>query len=228
MRYNIFGDNLPAVTIHLENGESIYTQSGGMTWMTSGIKMETNMKGGLLKGLGRMLTGESMFMATFTANSPGQSITLASSFPGHIIPLNISGKSYIAQKSAFLCAEPTVELKTYVTRGLKAGLFGGEGFIMQELTGNGYVFLEADGSIKELDLAPGEKMKVQTGNVAAFESGVRYSVEMVKGFGNILFGGEGLFLSTVEGPGKVYLQTMTAPAFAQRIIPFLPKPPGKQ
>ena len=227
MRYEIFGDNLPAVTIHLENGESIYTQSGGMTWMTSGIQMETNMKGGLMKGLGRWLTGESMFMATYTAASSGQSITLASSFPGHIIPLNLSGKSFIAQKNAFLCAEPTVELKTYVTPGLKSGLFGGEGFIMQELVGNGFVFLEVDGSIKELDLAAGEKIKVQTGNVAAFESTVKYSAEMVNGFANILFGGEGLFLSTVEGPGKVYLQTMTAPSFAQRIIPFLPKPEGK-
>ena len=222
MRYEIFGDNLPAVTINMENGEAIYTQSGGLTWMSSNIKMETNMKGGLMKGLGRMLTGESMFMVTYTAESPGQSITLASTFPGHIIALTLSGGSYIAQKNSFLCAEPTVELKTYVTPGFKSGLFGGEGFIMQELTGNGLVFLEIDGSVKELQLAAGEKIKVQTGNVAAFESSVKYSTETVKGFTNILFGGEGLFLSTVEGPGKVYLQTMTAPSFAQRIIPFLP------
>ena len=222
MRHEIFGGNLPAVTIHLENGESIYTQSGGLTWMTSEIKMETNMKGGLMKGLGRLITGESMFMVTYTAASSGQSITLASTFPGNILALNLSGESYIAQKNAFLCAQPTVELKSYVTPGFKAGLFGGEGFIMQELTGNGLVFLEIDGSVKELQLAAGEKIKVQTGNVAAFESSVKYSTETVKGFTNILFGGEGLFLSTVEGPGKVYLQTMTAPSFAQRIIPFLP------
>ena len=223
MRYEIFGDNLPAVTVHLENGESIYTQSGGMTLMTSNITMETNMKGGLMKGLGRLISGESMFMATYTAASSGQSITLASSFPGHIIALNLTGGSYIAQKNAFLCAQPTVELKTYVVPGLKSGFFGGEGFIMQELIGNGLVFLEVDGSVKEIQLAAGEKMKVQTGNVAAFESSVKYSAEAVKGFANILFGGEGLFLSTVEGPGKVYLQTMTAPSFAQKIIPFLPQ-----
>ena len=222
MRYEIFGDNLPAVTIDMENGESIYTQSGGLTWMSSNIQMETNMKGGLMKGLGRLISGESMFMVTYTAASSGQSITLASTFPGNIIALNLSGESYIAQKNAFLCAQPTVELKTYVTPGLKAGLFGGEGFVMQELVGNGLVFLEIDGSVKELQLAAGEKMKVQTGNVAAFESSVKYSTETVKGFTNIIFGGEGLFLSTVEGPGKVYLQTMTAPSFAQRIIPFLP------
>ena len=221
MRHEIFGDNMPAVTINLDNGESIYTQSGGLTWMSSDIQMETNMKGGLLKGLGRAVTGQSMFMATYTARGSGQSITIASTFPGHIIALDVGSGSFIAQKSAFLCAQTTVELEV-VAQGLKGGLFGGEGFLMQKLSGSGLVFLEIDGSVKELKLSAGEKIKVQIGNVAAYESSVKYSAEMVKGFSNILFGGEGLFLTTLEGPGKVYLQTMTASTLAGRIVPFLP------
>ena len=224
MRHEIFGGNLPAVTIHLDNGESIYTQSGGLTWMSSDIQMETNMKGGLLKGIGRAVTGQSMFMVTYTAKSGGQSITIASTFPGHIIALDLKGGTYIAQKSAFLCAQPSVELSAKgAPGGFKAGLLGGEGFLMQELKGNGYAFLEIDGSVKELTLSAGEKIKVQTGNVAAYQASVKYSVEMIKGFSNVLFGGEGLFLTTLEGPGKVYLQTMTAATLAGRIIPFLPK-----
>jgi len=220
--FTIFGGNFPAVTIKLEAGESIYTQSGGLSWMDNGIIMETNMKGGFLKGLGRMFAGESLFMATFTATAPGQELTIASSFPGNILPLDLTGRTIIAQKAAFLCAQPSVELSAYVTKSIGAGLFGGEGFILQRLTGAGYAFLEIDGSLVERTLAPGEQIKVDTGNVAAFEETVVYQAEMVKGFKNILFGGEGLFLTTLTGPGKVWLQTMTMPNFAKRIIPYLP------
>ncbi len=224
MNYEIFGGNLPAVTIKLAQGESIFTQSGGMTWMSTGIAMDTNMKGGFMKGLGRMLSGESLFMATYTASAPNQEITLASSFPGEIKCLQVGpGKEFICQKNAFLCAQPTVELATEVNKSVSGGLFGGEGFIMQRLKGNGLVFIEIDGSLKEITLAPGEKIKVDTGNVAAYESTVRYTAETVKGFKNVLFGGEGLFLTILEGPGTVYLQTMTMPGFAGRIIPYLPK-----
>ncbi|MCL2078366.1 MAG: TIGR00266 family protein [Oscillospiraceae bacterium] len=222
MNYEIFGGNLPAVTVTLENGEAIYTQSGGMTWMSADIQMDTNMKGGLFKGLGRMLSGDSLFMATYSATASGQSITFASTFPGNIIVLDVAKGPYVCQKSGFLCAQPDVELKMYVTKGIKSGLFGGEGFILQELSGTGLAFLEIDGSVKEIDLAPGEKLKVDTGNVAAFEQRVKYSVEMVKGFKNILFGGEGLFLTTVEGPGKVWLQTMPAQTLASKLVPFMP------
>jgi uncharacterized protein (TIGR00266 family) len=169
IKYEIFGGTLPAVTISLDSGESIFTQSGGMSWMTDGMKMETNTQGGLLKGLGRMLSGESLFMATYTAAVPGQSITLASSFPGDIVPLDLTGgQKYICQKSSFLCAQPSVVLETVLPTGFKAGLFGGEGFIMQKVSGSGVVFLELDGSIKEVDLAPGQKLVVDTGNVAAY------------------------------------------------------------
>lgn len=222
MRYNIFGDTLPAVTIALDPGESIYTQSGGMSWMTEGIDMKTNMKGGLAKGIGRMFSGESLFMATYTSTMQNAEITLASSMPGTIMPFQVApGVEYIAQKNAFLCAEPTVELSASVTSGIGKGLFGGEGFVMQRFSGNGLVFLEIDGSVKEYTLAPGQTLKVDTGNVAAFETSVNYSVTTVKGFKNILFGGEGLFLTTLTGPGKVWLQTMPIVSLAGRIAPFV-------
>ncbi len=224
LNYSVFGANLPAVSIRLDAGESIYTQSGGMTWMDNGITMATNMKGGLMKGLGRMLSGDSLFMATYTSTVPNQEIVIASSFPGSIVPIELAGRAIIAQKSAFLCAQPSVTLSVHVTKGIGAGLFGGEGFILQKLTGYGTVMLEIDGSLVERILAPGETIKVDTGNVAAFEETVQYQAEMVKGFKNILFGGEGLFLTTLTGPGKVWLQTMTLPGFAKSLIPFLPKP----
>ena len=223
MEYNIFGGNLPAVTIRLNQGESIYTQSGGMNWMTENIEMNTNMKGGLFKGLGRMMSGDSIFMATYTAKHYPGEITISSSFPGEIIVLDLSdGREYVCQNSAFLCAEPGVNLSLTTNRSVKGGFFGGEGFIMQEVRGKGKVFLEIDGSLVSKDLAPGEKLIVDTGNIAAYERSVKYDAKMVKGFKNILFGGEGLFLTTLTGPGRVYLQTMTMPSFAERIIPYLP------
>ena len=222
MRYKIFGDKLPGLTLQLDAGESIYTQSGGMSWMTDNFQMETNVRGGMMKGLGRMLTGESLFMATYTAKVSGAEITLTSAMPGEIRALQLDGqKQYIAQKSAFLCAQPGVELSTYVTK-LKTGLFGGEGFLMQRLSGTGMVFLELDGSIVEMDLAPGQRIKIDTGNIAFFESHVKYDVETVKGFTNILFGGEGLFLSVLEGPGKIWLQSLNTASFAARLTSFMP------
>ncbi len=224
MQYEIFGGNLPAVTIKLSQGESIYTQSGGMSWMTSGMQMETNMKGGLLKGLGRMLSGDSLFLATYSALAPNQEITIASTFPGAIAALDLSNGDIVVQKSAFLCAQPDVTLSVHVVKGLGAGLFGGEGFILQKLSGRGLAFIEIDGALCEKTLAPGESLIVDTGNIAAYEANVGYEVMMIKGFKNILFGGEGLLNTRLTGPGKVWLQTMTMPSFAGRIIPFLPKP----
>lgn len=223
LNYNIFGDNLPAVSIRLNRGESIFTQSGGMAWMDNNITMTTNMQGGLMKGLGRMFSGESLFMATYTSNADNQEIVIASTFPGHIICIDVGKTPIIGQKGAFLCAQTGVDLSAYVTKSIGAGLFGGEGFVLQRMSGKGLVFLELDGSVVERILAPGEKIKVDTGNIAAFEDSVGYQAEMVKGFKNVLFGGEGLFLSTLTGPGKVWLQTMTMPGFAKQIIPFIPK-----
>ncbi len=194
-----------------------------MSWMTDGIAMDTNLKGGLLGGLGRMFTGESLFMATYTAQRDGQQIALASSFPGSIVALEIGpGREYVCQKSAFLCATPGVSLSMEVVKGLGGGFFGGEGFLLQRLSGQGLAFLEIDGFAVERHLAPGERLKVDTGNVAIYDAGVDYSVETVRGFKNVLFGGEGLFLTVLRGPGKVWLQTLSMPDFAGRILPFLP------
>lgn len=225
MKYKIFGGQLPGLTLRLEAGESIFTQSGGMAWMTDGITMETNMKGGLGKSLGRLFSGESLFMATYTAQKQAD-ITLAATMPGEIRLVEIApGKEYVTQKGAFLCATPGVTLSAFVT-GLKTGLFGGEGFVMQRLSGQGLAFLELDGAVQEITLQEGEKIIVDTGNVAFFESTVNYNAQMVKGFKNVLFGGEGLFLTTLTGPGKVWLQTMTASELARRLIPFIPTSSG--
>ena len=223
MQYRIFGDMMPAVTIRLSRGESVYTQSGGMSWMTEGVQMESNLKGGFGKAFGRMFSGESLFMATFTATRDVDEVTFAASMPGRILKFDIAPNyEIIAQKGAFLCAEHGVQLSTYFNRGVKGGLFGGEGFILQKYSGSGSVFCEIDGSVETIDLAPGELLRVDTGNIAAFETSVQYSAEMVKGFKNILFGGEGLFLSTLRGPGRVWLQTMTSSELAKKIIPYLP------
>jgi uncharacterized protein (TIGR00266 family) len=194
--------------------------------MSDDFQMDTNVRGGLMKGLGRMLTGESLFMATYTARQTGAEITLTSAMPGEIRALQLDGrKQYIAQKSSFLCAQPGVVLSTFVNK-LKTGLFGGEGFLMQRLSGEGIVFLELDGSIVEIDLQPGQRIKVDTGNIAFFEADVKYDVETVRGFTNIFFGGEGLFLSVLEGPGKVWLQSLNTASFAARIMGFMPHKSG--
>lgn len=224
MKYKIFGSPMPAVSMLLDVGESVYTQSGGMTWMSEGITMDTNMRGGLAKGLGRMFSGESIFMATYTSNLPNSEICCASSLPGDIKAFEIApGREYICQKGAFLCAQPGVTLSATTTRGLGGGFFGGEGFILQRLSGQGVAFVELDGSIVEKTLQPGEVLRVDTGNVAVFEASVGYDIERVRGFKNVLFGGEGLFLTVLRGPGKVWLQTINASAIAGRIIPYLPR-----
>ena len=200
----------------------MFTQSGGMFWQTEGIRMDTNTKGGLLKGIGRMFAGESMFMATYTATQEAK-IAFASTVPGSIIPINVSEGRFTIQKGAFLAAESSVELKTTFNKKLGTGVFGGEGFILQELRGRGTAFLEIDGDAIEKNLTPGEIIKIDTGNLVGFEDSVRYEVEFVKGLGNVIFGGEGLFLTKLTGPGKVVLQTMNMNEFALRVGSFIPK-----
>lgn len=223
MKYEVIGGTVPAVEVQLSKGEAMYTQRGGMVWQTEGIEMKTNTKGGLMKGLGRMLAGESLFMSTYTATQEGAMIAFGSTVPGAIVPYDLTGTpGIIAQKSAFLCGEPTVDVKITLTKKFSSGLFGGEGFILQDITGTGTVFLEVDGDMVEKTLADGEVLKVDTGNVVAFEKSVKYEVETVKGLGNILVGGEGLFLTKLTGPGKVILQTQNFNDFAGRIIGMMP------
>lgn len=223
MQYEIVGKTVPAVEVTLNRGESMYTQSGGMVWQTEGIEMKTNTRGGLMKGLGRVLSGESLFMATYTSMRDGVKIAFGSTVPGDVIPVNLSGTpGIIAQKRAFLCAQDGVDVTIAFTKRFSAGLFGGEGFILQDISGNGYAFLEVDGDQVVKELAPGEVLKVDTGNVVAFDKSVRYEIETVKGFGNIFFGGEGLFLTKLTGPGRVVLQTQNFNDFAGRIISMMP------
>lgn len=223
MKYRIVGNTMPAVEVMMNAGESMYTQSGGMAWMTEGIVMDTNLKGGLMKGLGRKFSGESLFMATYRAERDNAVVAFASTVAGEVLPINITQSSgLICQKGAFLCAEPGVELSVAFTKKFSAGLFGGEGFILQDIHGTGTVFLEIDGDKVEKLLAPGEVLKVDTGNVVAFEKTVSYEIETVGGFKNILFGGEGLFLTRLRGPGRVILQTQNFNEFAGRIIGLMP------
>lgn len=224
MKYRIIGSVVPAVEILFDaSGETIFTQSGGMTWMTDGIDMETNSRGGLMKGLGRVFAGESLFMANYTSKRPGTSIAFAATAPGSIYTLDVGASGgMICQKGAFLCAQDTVNLKVAFTKKFSAGLFGGEGLILQEISGKGLAFLEVDGDLMEKELAPGEVIKVDTGNVVAFSRDMKYEIETVKGLKNILFGGEGLFLTKLTGPGKVVLQTQSLGEFAMRLAPYLP------
>ena len=180
MKYTIVGKEIPAVEFQLNQGETIFTQSGGMSWQTDGIEMTTNARGGVLKGLGRMFAGESMFMAHYRAHRDGASIAFAATVPGSVVPVDVEQSGgIIIQKGAFLCAEDTVELETVFTKKLSAGFFGGEGFILQRLEGRGKAFLEIDGDMVQKDLKPGEVLKVDSGNVAAFSSTVSYEVETV-------------------------------------------------
>lgn len=224
MKYQIIGDIMPAVEVTFDTvGESMYTQSGGMAWMSDGVEMTTNTKGGLMKGLGRKLAGESMFMATYKAQKAGSSIAFAATAAGKIMALDVSANGgMICQKGAFLCAEEGVSLDITFSKKFSAGMFGGEGFILQDIKGSGIAFLEIDGDMVEKQLAPGEVIKVDTGNVVGFERSVGYEIETVKGLGNILFGGEGLFLTKLIGPGRVILQTQNIAEFAGRIARFIP------
>lgn len=225
MEYKILGQTVPVVEMKLNKGETVYTQSGGMAYQSDGIEMKTNTRGGIMKGIGRMFAGESMFMANYTAEKDGAMIAFASTVPGNVVPIDLSKvpEGIILQKGAFLCAENNVETSVAFTKRFTAGLFGGEGFILQKAQGNGMVFLEVDGDVIQKELAPGEVLKVDTGNVVAFEPKVSYEIETVKGLGNIFLGGEGLFLTRLVGPGKVILQSQNFGEFIGKVVSVMPK-----
>ena len=209
MNYKIEGTPLPVVICELSNGEQMITERGSMSWMTPNMRMETTSNGGVGKALGRMFSGEALFQNRYTAEGGTGMIAFASSFPGSIVPLRITpDRPVIAQKSAFLASEQGVELSLHFQRKIGAGFFGGEGFIMQKLSGNGIAFVEIDGHAVEYDLAPGQQMIVDTGYLAYMDASCTMDVVTVKGAKNVFFGGEGLFNTRVTGPGKVVLQTM--------------------
>lgn len=225
MKYEIKGGNFPVVTCTLSSGEQMITEKGSMVWMSSNIDMETQ-GGGLGKMFSKAFSGESMFQNIYTARGEGM-ITFGSSFPGQIIPLQVSpGREMILQKSAFLASETGVNLSIFFNKKLGVGLFGGEGFIMQKISGQGVAFVEIDGELVEYDLKTGETLVVDTGNVAGFESTVSMDIRQVPGLKNKLLGGEGLFNTHLTGPGKVWLQTMPIANVAMALKGFFPASKG--
>ena len=222
MKYEIQGGNFPVLICTLDANEKMITEGGGMSWMSPNMKMETSSNGGLGKMLGRMMTKESLFQNNYTAQGGEGTIAFASSLPGEIMPLNIApGQEYVAQKSAFLASTDGVQLSTFFQKKLGSGIFGGEGFIMQKLSGNGTAFIEIDGSAVKYNLEAGQQLIVDTGHVVLMSSTCKMDVQTVKGVKNVLFGGEGLFNTVVTGPGEVILQTMPVPKLAQSIQPYI-------
>lgn len=222
MKFEIKGTPLPVVIMNLEAGEQIKTQKGAMSWMSPNMKMSTNAGGNIGKAFGRMFSGESMFQNIYSCQGGPGMLACASSFPGEILAIPVSYENtIIAQKSAFLASEFGVEMSVHFQKKGGAGLFGGEGFILQKFTGNGYVFLEIDGAVIEYTLAPGQSLIVDTGNLAAMDSTVNIDVQTVGGVGNALFGGEGFFNTVLTGPGRVWLQTLPKNVVAGAVSPYI-------
>jgi uncharacterized protein (TIGR00266 family) len=219
--YDIMGDDMQLVEVELDPDEGVRAEAGTMIYMGDGIQMQTDTGGGLFKGFKRMVSGESFFITTFlhTGDQKGH-VAFAAPYPGKIVPIDLSNHdgAFLCQKDAFLCADSEVEIEVEFTKRLGAGLFGGEGFILQRLEGNGYAFVHAGGTTVERELAAGEKLRVDTGCIAAFSTSVDYNIEFIGGFKNALFGGEGLFLATLTGPGTVYLQSLPFARLADRIM----------
>lgn len=223
MQYRISGNVMESVDIHLKQGETIYTESGGMAWMRGSFDMDTSTRGGLGAGLGRMLAGESLFLTTYICKSADGLITFTPEVPGKVVDLKLeSGQSMICQKDAFMCAEESVKLEMHFRKKLGAGLFGGEGFILQKITGPGTAFVEIPGEVRKIELKAGEKIKVDPGHIALFEPTVEYDITGVKGLKNVLFSGEGLFLATLTGPGTVWLQTLPLSNLALKLARYMP------
>ena len=222
MQYEIIGAPFPAVVCTLQRGEQMRTEKGSMVWMDPCMKMETSGGGGLGKMFGKLVSGESMFQNIYTAQADGR-IAFGSSFPGQILAINIApGQEFIAQKMAFLASEMGVDLSVHFSQKLGRGFFGGEGFIMQRLSGQGTAFLECDGSLVRYELAAGQSMVVDTGNVLGFTGGVQMRIERIQGAKNIFFGGEGLFNTVLTGPGIIYLQTMPLATVVDTIAAHMP------
>ena len=223
MEYQIKGDTLPVVICHLEAGEKMITEGGAMSWMSPNMLMETTTNGGIGKAFGRMFSGEKFFQNVYTSQGGKGLIAFASSFPGSIKAFQISpGNEMIFQKSAFLAAEAGIELSIHFHKKIGSGLFGGEGFILQRVSGYGTVFAEFDGHLVEYELQPGQQIVVDTGHLAAMTPSCQMDIQAVKGVKNMVFGGEGIFNTLITGPGRVWLQTMPISNVAGVLRPYLP------
>jgi len=227
IKYHILGTVQQTLSVELQPSQVIYSDAGALSWMTASVNMSTTSGGGLGGMLKRAVSGATVFIINFSAvGQPGQA-AFSTDFPGKILPIELdAGQAIILHKHAFLCAEKSVTLDVFFTRKLGAGMFGGEGFILQKLTGPGITFAELDGDAVEYNLQPGQVMKVEPGHVAMFESTVPFDIEMIKGVANVLLGGEGLFLATLKGPGRIWLHSMTVSKMAHRLIEYLPEKKG--
>jgi len=223
MKYTITGDNLQFVNVQIDNGEKVQSQAGAMRYMTGNVTMEAKMKGGLMGGLKRAFSGESLFLVDYEAHGGAGIVGFGGGAPGKIVDLDISKGTWLVQKTGYLASEIGVKLEIGFQRKLGSGLFGGEGFILQKLSGEGIAFIAACGDFNIVDLKPGEKYKVSTSNAVAWEESVQYDIESAGGIKTALFGGEGLFVTTLTGPGKIIIQSMTLPDLATSLIPYLPK-----
>lgn len=222
MKYDINGTTMQVANIELTGKEAVISEAGSMSWMSANMEMETRGTG-IGKMVSRVLAGESLFLNRFHPTAGSGVISFAASAPGKIIPIQLAeGQSIICQKDSFLCAEETVDVKIHFRMKLGRGFFGGEGFIMEEISGPGLVFVEVDGEVIEYNLAENQELKVDNGYIAYYEPTVNYDVQMVKGVKNMVFGGEGLFMATVKGPGKVVLQTMPIAKLAGKIMRYMP------
>jgi len=229
--YKLYGDDMQIVEIELDPGEAVRAEAGAMLYMENGIEMSTSTGGGLLKGFKRALTGESFFITDFIHQGSGKSkVAFSAPYPGKIIPLDLSeyGGHFICQKDAFLCAAKGTEISIEFTKKFGAGLFGGEGFILQHLSGDGMAFIHVGGTVITKTLAQGETIRIDTGCIAGFERSVGYNIQMMKGFKNALFGGEGLFIATLTGPGRIFLQSLPLSRLANRIAAGLNHNKGEQ
>ena len=225
MDYEIIGGSFPVVECTLKAGQSMITQSGSMAWMDPTITMETSSNGGIGKVVGRLFTNEHLFQNIYTAQKDGSKIAFGTSVPGSIVALKISsGQTIICQKSAFLASYGNIELSTFFNKKIGVGIFGGEGFIMQKISGEGIVFIEIDGSSKEFTLAAGQQLILSTGYLVLMDQTCTIDVQTVKGLKNIILGGEGIFNTVITGPGKVVIQTMPLPKLANTLVPYLPQP----
>jgi uncharacterized protein (TIGR00266 family) len=223
MKYEIHGTTLQTLDIFLGSGEAVYTESGGMAWMRGDIKMDTNTRGGLLKGLARSLSGESLFLTTYQCQSGQAMITFTPEAPGSIIPVELqANESRICQKDAFMVAEDSVGLEMHFRKKLGSGFFGGEGFILQKVTGPGVAWMEIAGEVREYSLQAGETMQVDPGHLAMYEPTVNYDISRVRGVKNLFFGGEGLFLASLTGPGKIWLQSLPLANLASKLMQYMP------
>ena len=224
MEYEIIGGSFPVVECTLRAGESMITQSGSMAWMDPTVTMETSTNGGLKKVVGRLFSNEHLFQNIYTAQADGAKIAFGTCVPGSIIAVKIEpGKSLICQKSAFLASYGNVELSTFFNKKIGVGIFGGEGFIMQKITGDGIVFIEIDGANQEFMLEAGQQLILSTGYLVSIEETCSMDVQTVKGLKNIILGGEGIFNTVITGPGRVVAQTMPLPKLANSLVPFMPQ-----